>query len=74
MENQKVKRELKEGEVVTCILVTGERAVGFYSCQNPATKSFLVEHVTTENGMKAEYAWAESIDEQFDNSLASSLK
>ncbi len=49
-------------KIVTCILVTGEKAVGFYSgVQKESTGSYLVERVTIEGGYKADYAWASSI-------------
>lgn len=52
---------MKEGELVNCILVTGEKAIGFYSCTKESTGSHLITNVTTENGMKAEFAWASEI-------------
>lgn len=63
----------KEGEVVTGTLVTGERFVGFYGGRKPTTGSYLINQVTTEHGETSEYAWAESIDERFDNGLAQGL-
>lgn len=63
--------ELKQGAVCTGTLVTGERAVGFYDTTSPRTGSHLLRRVTTEDGKKAEYAWAQSIDSRFDNGLAS---
>lgn len=54
--------KIKVGEQVTCTLVTGEKAIGYYSCTKPTTGSHLIERVTTENGAKADYAWASSID------------
>lgn len=54
---------MEENKIVTCVLVTGEIAIGTYSgIQKEMTGSYLVENVTTEDGKKADYAWAESID------------
>lgn len=63
----------KEGEVVTATLVTGERAVGYYSATSPVTGSHLLQQVTVEGGLKADYAWAEKIDERFDNRLVQGI-
>lgn len=62
--------ELKQGQVVTCTLVTGEMAVGFYETTNPRTGSYLIRKVTTINGERADYAWASKIDARFNNGLA----
>lgn len=56
-----IETEIEQGAPVSCVLVTGEKAVGFYECQKPTTGSHLVRNVTTENGQVAEYAWAESV-------------
>jgi hypothetical protein len=65
--------DYRPGEIVTCTLVTGERAVGFYETTSPRTGSHLIKRVTVEGGQKADYAWATVIDQRFDNGLATSL-
>ncbi len=67
-------KKLTTGDIVTCTLVTGERAVGFYSGhRNPVSLSYLVNHVSVEGGKKADYAWASVVDENFDNGLVTTL-
>lgn len=61
MSRGKFEQKIKEGDMVTCILVTGEKAVGTYSCTKETTGSHLIENVTTENGQKAAFAWAKEI-------------
>lgn len=64
---RRVERKFMEEKVkfVMCVLVTGENAMGFYSgVQKSDTGSYLVENVTTECGKIADYAWAESINEE----------
>lgn len=53
-----ITNETKTGDIVTCVLVTGENAVGKYSMTSPVTGSHLIENVELEDGRKADYAWA----------------
>lgn len=52
---------MHKGTLVICLLVTGEKAVGTYSCTKDSTGSHLIENVTTETGQTADYAWATEI-------------
>lgn len=52
----------KTKKLISCVLVTGEKAIGFYEgIRKESTGSYLIEKVTTENGQVAQYAWAKEV-------------
>lgn len=54
--------DLKEGERVSFVAVTGEKGQGTYVLTKPATGSHLIENVYTEQGVKADYLWAQEME------------
>lgn len=55
--------ETLEGRIVSCVLVTGELATGRYALTKESTGSHLMEDVVTNDGRRADYAWADRLED-----------
>lgn len=62
METKTFKEVIKAGTMVVCTLITGQRAVGTYTCTKESTGTHLVENLTVEGGYRADYGWATTIE------------
>ena len=60
--------EIKEGERVSFVAVTGETGTGTYVMTKETTGSHLVENAWTDNGLKADYIWASELEALADRS------
>lgn len=60
--------DIKEGERVQFVAVTGEKGEGRYAMTKDSTGSHLIQEVYTYDGKRADYVWASEMEALADRS------